>query len=140
MATILLVEDEDDIALALSIILRRRGHETTWAPTGREGLHAAREIRADLVVLDIGLPDIDGWEVLSGIRESSSVPVLVLTAAGREEDRERGLRSGADAYLTKPFGSSVLCDVVDGLLSPGRGRAHADPAREDDAFLVDPPG
>lgn len=140
MASILLVEDDDDIALALSIMLQRRGHRTARAPGGREGLRAAHADSPDLVLLDIGLPDIDGWEVLAGIRESSSVPVLMLTAAGREEDRARGLRSGADEYLTKPFRASVLCNIVDRLLAPGSESTRADPVREDDAHLADPPG
>lgn len=117
MARILIVEDEDDIALALQVLLTRNGHEVTHAPDGHGGLRAAQETRPALVVLDIGLPDLDGWSVLSRLREISEVPVLILTAAVRDEDKVRGLRGGADDYLTKPFLNNELLARVEALLT-----------------------
>lgn len=117
MARILVVEDEDDIALALKILLTRNGHEVARAADGHSGLRAADEMRPDLVLLDIGLPDIDGWSVLSRLREVSEVPVLMLTAAVRDEDKARGLRAGADDYLTKPYYNAELAARVEALLT-----------------------
>lgn len=116
MAKILVVEDEDDISLALKVLLRREGHATTHATNGLAGLRAAHEVHPELVLLDIGLPDLDGWSVLSRLRDVSDVPVLMLTAAGRDEDKVRGLRGGADDYLTKPFNNAELLARVDSLL------------------------
>lgn len=121
MARILVIEDEDDIALALKVLLHRQGHATTHASDGSSGLRAAHEVHPDLVLLDIGLPDLDGWSVLSRLRDISDVPVLMLTAAGRDEDKVRGLRGGADDYLTKPFNNAELLARVEGLLR----RAHS---------------
>ncbi len=118
MARILVVEDEDDIALALSVLLTRNGHEVTRAPDGLSGLRAAHEERPELVLLDIGLPDLDGWSVLARLRDTSEVRVLLLTAAVRDEDKARGLRGGADDYLTKPFRNTELLARVEALLTP----------------------
>ena len=116
MARILVVEDEPDIALALRMLLSRSGHDVTAADDGAAGLRAAHRSRPQLVVLDIGLPGMSGWDVLGRIRDISDVPVLLLTAAGREEDKVRGLRAGADDYLTKPFHNAELLARVDALL------------------------
>ena len=117
MARILVAEDNPDIALALAVLLRRNGHDVTRAADGEEALQVATELHPELVVLDIGLPRLDGWGVLARIRELSDIPVLLLTAAGRDEDKVRGLRDGADDYLTKPFHNDELVARVDGLLS-----------------------
>ncbi len=116
MARILVVEDNPDIALALATLLTRNGHEVTRAGDGVEALRVAYDLHPQLVVLDIGLPKLDGWGVLSRIRELSDIPVLLLTAAGRDEDKVRGLRGGADDYLTKPFHNAELVARIDGLL------------------------
>ncbi|HET7821155.1 MAG TPA: response regulator transcription factor [Ornithinibacter sp.] len=116
MARILVVEDNPDIALALATLLTRNGHEVTRAADGVEALRVAYDLHPQLVVLDIGLPKLDGWGVLSRIRELSDIPVLLLTAAGRDEDKVRGLRGGADDYLTKPFHNAELVARIDGLL------------------------
>lgn len=116
MARILIVEDEPDIAMALMVLMRRNGHEPSHVLDGSTALRAAHELRPHLVILDIGLPVMDGWEVLDRLRDISDVPVLLLTAAGRDEDKVRGLRSGADDYLTKPFSNSELVARVDALL------------------------
>ncbi|MFV0426454.1 MAG: response regulator transcription factor [Beutenbergiaceae bacterium] len=116
MARVLIVEDEPDIALALQVLLRRSNHEVTHVHDGAAALRAAHETRPHLIILDIGLPVMDGWEVLDRLRDITDIPVLLLTAAGRDEDKVRGLRSGADDYLTKPFSNPELLARVEALL------------------------
>jgi len=116
MARLLIVEDEADIALAMTVLLRRSGHEVTRAADGPGALRAVFEVKPQLVILDIGLPGMDGWAVLSRIRDLSDMPVLLVTAAGRDEDKVRGLRMGADDYLTKPFANAELAARVEALL------------------------
>ncbi len=99
----LAIEDDADIRQLLGDLLGREGYAVTEAATGRDGLRAFHQDRPDLVILDIGLPDLDGWQVLERIRDMSDAPVLVLTAQAAERDKVRGLNAGADDYLTKPF-------------------------------------
>jgi len=113
---VLLIEDDADIALGVQTVLGRSGFEVTTAGEGREGLRLFHTQRPDLVVLDVGLPQMDGWTVLERIRELSEVPVLMLTAHGHESDKVRGLRGGADDYLTKPFGNAEFTARVQALL------------------------
>jgi len=115
-ARILLIEDDPDIALAVREVLRRGGYEVVGADTGRQGLRAFHTERPACVLLDVGLPELDGWTVLERIRDISEVPVLLLTAHGRETEKVRGLRAGADDYLTKPFGTAELLARVEALL------------------------
>ncbi len=117
---ILLIEDDPDIALAVQSVLDGAGFTVGTADDGRAGLRAFHERRPGLVVLDIGLPGLDGWEVLERIRDMSDVPVLILTAHNLESDKVRGLRSGADDYLTKPFGNQELLARVQVLLRRNR--------------------
>jgi DNA-binding response OmpR family regulator len=105
---VLVIEDDKDIALSLRIVLKRGGLEATLAATGRDGLRAFHSSHPDLVILDVGLPEMDGWTVLERIRDLSDVPVLMLTAHGLEAEKVRGLRGGADDYLTKPYGNDEL--------------------------------
>jgi DNA-binding response OmpR family regulator len=102
---VLLVEDDDAIAVPLVEGLTREGLDVERVASGRDALAAAE---ADLVLLDLGLPDLDGLEVCRQIRARSSVPVIVLTARGEEVDRVLGLELGADDYLVKPFGFREL--------------------------------
>ena len=101
--SVLAIEDDADIRQLLRALLGREGYVVSEAATGREGLRAFHETRPDLVILDVGLPDLDGWQVLERIRDMSDAPVLVLTARSSERDKVRGLNAGADDYLTKPF-------------------------------------
>jgi DNA-binding response OmpR family regulator len=105
---VLVIEDDKDIALSLRIVLERGGFGATLAASGRDGLREFHSVRPDLVILDVGLPEMDGWTVLERIRDLSDVPVLMLTAHGQEADKVRGLHGGADDYLTKPFGNDEL--------------------------------
>jgi DNA-binding response OmpR family regulator len=113
---VLVIEDDADIALSVRTVLGRSGFEVTGAADGREGLRVFHTRRPDIVVLDVGLPEMDGWTVLGRIRELSEVPVLMLTAHGQEADKVRGLRAGADDYLTKPFGNNEFVARVQALL------------------------
>lgn len=113
---VLIIEDEVDVRTALRILLEQSGISILEASAGREGLRLFHERRPDLVVLDIGLPDMDGWAVLERIRDISEVPVLMLTARGLESEKVRGLQSGADDYVTKPFSNSEVVARVQALL------------------------
>ena len=118
---VLVIEDDADIALGLQTMLGRNGFEVTTAAEGREGLRIFHSKRPDIVVLDVGLPQMDGWTVLERIRELSEVPVLMLTAYGQESDKVRGLRAGADDYLTKPFGNAEFIARLQALLRRSAG-------------------
>lgn len=96
-----LVEDDPSVAEPTVEGLRRHGFEVTWAATGAAGLDAARG--ADAVILDLGLPDMDGLDVCRELRSRSEVPIIILTARGQESDRVTGLEFGADDYVVKPF-------------------------------------
>jgi DNA-binding response OmpR family regulator len=113
---VLVIEDDVDIALGVRTVLGRSGFEVTTATEGPEGLRVFHSERPHIVILDVGLPKMDGWTVLERIRELSEVPVLMLTARGQEADKVRGLRGGADDYLTKPFGIAEFVARVQALL------------------------
>ncbi len=117
--TILIVDDEASILEITSRFLEREGFSTLCASDGQTGLRLAREAQPDLVVLDAMLPRLDGWAVLETLREESRVPVLMLTAMGEESDRLRGLNSGADDYLIKPFSPLELVARVRAILRRG---------------------
>jgi DNA-binding response OmpR family regulator len=125
-ARILVIDDEEDIRNLLEELLRRAGHEVEQAADGRAGLRALHSSRPDLVLLDVTMPDLDGWQTLERIRDLSDVPVLMLTGRGEELERVRGLKAGADDYVTKPFGRQELLARVEALLR----RASAKPASE----------
>jgi DNA-binding response OmpR family regulator len=113
---VLVIEDDADIALSIETVLGRSGFDVASANEGRDGLRAFHDARPDLVILDIGLPEMDGWTVLERIRDLSDVPVLILTARSLEAEKVRGLRAGADDYLTKPFGNGEFIARVQALL------------------------
>jgi two-component system KDP operon response regulator KdpE len=107
-ARILLVDDEPNIIGTVGPLLRARGYEVLSAMTGRAALEAAERDKPDLIVLDLGLPDINGVEVCREVRKSQSIPILVLSARGAEGDKVNALDAGADDYVTKPFGAEEL--------------------------------
>ena len=130
MTRILVVEDEKDLALGLRVNLEVEGYEVVLAHTAAEGMARAGAGGADLVVLDLMLPDGDGYEVLGRLRATgSTVPVIILTARGQEVDKVRGFRSGADDYVTKPFGVMELLVRIEAVLRRS-GRTDAAPAAE----------
>jgi two-component system KDP operon response regulator KdpE len=108
MTRVLVVEDEAGLRRALAINLRAHGYTTDAAPDGAAALQAAARHPPDAVVLDLGLPDIDGVEVIEGLRGWSQAPILVLSARGGEHDKVLALDAGADDYVTKPFGMDEL--------------------------------
>ena len=108
MTSILVVDDDDDIRALVGELLERAGHVVIKAPDGESALKLFYSRQPDLVVLDVSMPGLDGWEVLKRIRELSDVPVLMLTARAEELEKVRGLRAGADDYVTKPFGRQEL--------------------------------
>ena len=106
--TVLVVEDEPNLLTALKYTLEQGGYETLTATDGESGLHLARTRKPDLVILDVMLPNLDGFEVCRMVRRESDVPILMLTARGEEVDRVVGLELGADDYVTKPFSMREL--------------------------------
>ena len=133
---ILVVEDDQDIALGIRTLLGRGGFDVATAPDGKQGLRAFHTVRPDLVILDIGLPALDGWAVLERLRDLSDVPVLILTAHGQETDKVRGLNGGADDYLTKPFGHAELAARVQALLRRPRTGQEPDKEYDDGSIRV----
>lgn len=113
---ILLIDDDDRLADMLATWLRQRGLAVERAPDGRSGLALARGGNFDAVVLDVMLPDLEGFEVLRQLRQGSRVPVLMLTARGDELDRIVGLEMGADDYLPKPFNPRELLARIRAVL------------------------
>ena len=126
-ARVLVVEDDKDISLGIRTVLGRNGFDVMSSADGKDGLRVFHDSRPDLVVLDIGLPTLDGWAVLERIRDLSDVPVLILTAHGNEADKVRGLHNGADDYLTKPFSNRELAARLEALLRrPRSGQPQAE--------------
>ena len=116
MPTIILIEDDSMIAQPVARALQGLGYEVYIATDGISGLNMVLSKQPDLVVLDIMMPEMDGWEVCKGIREKSVVPILMLTALSEEIDRVLGLELGADDYLTKPFSTRELMARIKALL------------------------
>jgi len=123
-ARILVVDDDDDIRGLLRDLLARAGYEVFDAADGRAGLRQLYEVSPDLVVLDVSMPGLDGWATLERIRELTDVPVLMLTARDAELERVRGLKSGADDYVVKPFGRQEFAARVEVLLRRPRSGAE----------------
>jgi two-component system KDP operon response regulator KdpE len=107
-ATIIIVEDEAQIRRFLRTTLASEGYQVIEAETGKQGLTEAATRKPDLIILDLGLPDMDGVEVVKGVRAWSSVPVIILSARSQEIDKVSALDAGADDYLVKPFGIGEL--------------------------------
>lgn len=131
--TILVIEDEPPLKKFLRLTLESQNYQVIEATGGEEGLRHAAMSRPDLVVLDLGLPDIDGLEVTRRLREWTAVPVIVVSARGKEQDKVVALDAGADDYLTKPFGVGELLARVRVAL---RHSAAANPETGDPAFDV----
>jgi DNA-binding response OmpR family regulator len=115
-AQVLVVDDDDDLRAMVAKLLVRAGMNTIEAADGSDGLRKFFASRPDLVVLDVSMPGMDGFQVLERIRDLSDVPVLLLTARGVEMEKVRGLQAGADDYVTKPFGRQELAARVEALL------------------------
>ena len=124
---ILLVDDEQSVQTLLTYPLRKEGYEVIPASTGREALERFEEGQFDLVVLDVMLPEVDGFDVCRQLRAKSSVPIIMLTAKAEELDKVLGLELGADDYITKPFSMREFRSRVKAVLR------RADLARNGDA-------
>jgi two-component system KDP operon response regulator KdpE len=122
---ILVVEDEPAFAELIALWLERHGWQPTIAPDGAHAIRAFEAAPPDLVVLDLGLPRVDGWHVLKRIRESSSVPIIIVTALGAEADKVRGLAGGADDYVTKPLSFPELVARIAAALRRSRAPVPA---------------
>jgi two-component system, OmpR family, alkaline phosphatase synthesis response regulator PhoP len=134
MTRVLVVEDNADLAFAVTTALQSEGFDVAVAGTGPDGVARARAGDADLIILDLMLPGFDGYRVIRTLREDGiETPILVLTARGEEADKVRGLRIGADDYVTKPFGAMELLARVEALLRRSRLPAPA-PAPALDRF------
>jgi len=116
MTRILIVEDEAGLRQGLEINLRHENYETATAGDGEEAIRLFHSESPDLVLLDLMLPKKSGFEVLDHIRKFSKIPVILLTARGQETDKVRGLRGGADDYITKPFGLQELFARIDAVM------------------------
>jgi DNA-binding response OmpR family regulator len=139
MSRVLVVDDEADIRELMGELLQRAGHDVIEARDGESGLKLFYAERPDLVVLDVSMPGLDGWQVLERIREMSDVPVLMLTARAGEMEKVRGLRAGADDYVTKPFARQELLARVDANLRRVRAAREAPEAYADDFVTIDFP-
>ena len=115
-ASVLVVDDDSDVRKLVVELLARAGYRVNEAPDGRTALRTLYHERPDLVVLDVTMPELDGWRTLERIREVSDVPVVMLTARGAELEKVRALRGGADDYVTKPFGRQELLARVETVL------------------------
>jgi len=116
---VLVVDDEPNIVLSLEFLMRRAGFEVQVARSGGEALKALEGEPPDLMLLDVMMPEFDGYEVCERIRANPAwrrTKIIMLTARGREAERERGLALGADAYVTKPFSTRELVDQVKRML------------------------
>jgi two-component system KDP operon response regulator KdpE len=131
---VLVIDDEREIRRFLRVSLVNHGYEPAEAQTGHDGLRQVAQERPDLVLLDLGLPDIDGMEVIRQIRQWSQVPIIVLTACGRDAEKVIALDAGADDYLTKPFGVGELIARIRVAL---RHAAHGQDDSESRAFVID---
>ena len=128
---ILIVEDNTDLARGLASNLEIEGYAVHVASDGQSGLDAAKELQPHLIILDLMLPDVDGVEVLSSLRQDgNAAPVLILSARNEEIDKVRGFRHGADDYVTKPFGLLELLARVEALLRRANSGARREPGSE----------
>jgi DNA-binding response OmpR family regulator len=133
--TILVVDDEPNIADLVELYLRREGFQVCKAPSGEAGLDAIGRVRPRLVVLDVGLPDLDGLEVCRRLRQTSQIPVIFLTARDGEVDRVLGLELGADDYVTKPFSPVELVARVKAVLRRSEGGATTEIVQAGDVAI-----
>jgi len=134
---VLVIDDELPIRRALGTNLRARGYEVDLAATGEEGLERAASGHPDVVILDLGLPGIDGVDVVRGLRGWASMPIVVLSARDAERDKVAALDAGADDYVTKPFGMDELLARLRAAVRRAAPTADEEAVVRTDAFIVD---
>ena len=130
---IVIIEDEQEIRKFLSFSLESNGYKPILAANGREGLQQVTASRPELIILDLGLPDMDGQHIIQQVREWSNVPIIVLSARGQEQDKIHALENGADDYLTKPFGLGELLARIKVALR----RSRQSQSTESEIFRLD---
>jgi DNA-binding response OmpR family regulator len=138
-ARVLVVDDDSDIRRLVRELLERAGYEVVDAANGREGLRALYSASPDLVLLDVSMPELDGWQTLERIRDVSDVPVVMLTARAAELEKVRGLKAGADDYVTKPFGRQELLARVEAHLRRAGDRKEQPGSYADGLIAIDFP-
>jgi two-component system KDP operon response regulator KdpE len=137
MTKVLVIDDEPSILRALRINLTARNYEVSTASDGTSGLAAISRERPDAVILDLGLPDMDGTEVIHGVRGWSTTPIIVLTVWGAEHQKVAALDAGADDYVTKPFGMDELLARLRAAVRRGTPAAPDEPVVTTPDFTVD---
>lgn len=140
-ATVLLIDDDTTLTKALDIYLSRVHYAVLTANSGADGLRDLYRSRPDIVVLDVMMPGLDGWETCQRIRELSTLPIIMLTAVGQETDRIRGLRLGADDYICKPFSLKELEARIEAVLRRSRRGEESPTSRGvyvSDDLYIDP--
>jgi two-component system KDP operon response regulator KdpE len=135
-ARILIIDDEKQIRRLLKVALTGHGYELEEAVSGQDGLNKAAVFRPDLVILDLGLPDLDGLEVLRRLREWSKTPVIILSVREQENDKINALDNGADDYVTKPFGMGELLARIRAALRHAAGLGN-EPVLNFDDLKID---
>jgi two-component system KDP operon response regulator KdpE len=133
---VLVIEDEPEIRKFLKAVLTTHDYRPLFAETGRDGLKAIAAFNPEAIILDLGLPDMDGLDVIRSVREWSAIPIIVLSARGQEQDKIAALEGGADDYLTKPFGSGELLARLKVALRHARQSAAAPSAVIESGDLV----
>jgi DNA-binding response OmpR family regulator len=136
-ASVLVIDDDADIRGLLRELLGRAGYEVVDSSNGREGLRALYGSAPDLVLLDVSMPEMDGWQTLERIRDVSEVPVIMLTARTAELEKVRGLKAGADDYMTKPFGRQELLARVEAHLRRSGDRVEQPGTYADGLVTID---
>lgn len=124
MPRILIVDDEPNLVLALELLMKKQGYEIETADDGEKAVEAVERFRPDLILLDVMMPKVDGYEVCQRIRANPAhrgVTIVMLTAKGREVEREKGLALGADLYITKPFSTREVVRQVKEILDSKHG-------------------
>jgi DNA-binding response OmpR family regulator len=134
---VLVVDDDPDIRSLVKELLERQGYGVTEASNGKEALRALYATSPDVVLLDVSMPDLDGWQTLERIRDLSDVPVAMLTARAAELEKVRGLKAGADDYITKPFGRQELLARVEAMLRRAGPREETKRTYADALLSVD---
>ena len=127
--TILIVEDDPNISELVQMYLEKEGYHTKIAADGGQGVALFRQVRPDLVLLDVMMPVMDGWSVCRAIRAESQTPVIMLTAKGETDDKVAGLKNGADDYITKPFEMKEVLARIEAVLRRSNGSAAEKKAR-----------
>ena len=130
MARVLIVEDNVDNYELVRFLLERAGHETRWASGGREGIQMAKQEKPDLIIMDLTLPEMDGWTATERIKtdpEMNHIPIAALTAHTLPGDRKRALDAGCDSYLSKPINIALFNETVSKLIAKSKHHSETRP-------------